>query len=729
MPQTLSTLRQLPRAEYASKLAIVYPKHYERKLSNSDLHREVEQNAAILRLAGFTPGTHLALCLDDPLEYIVVFLACMWVGVVVHPIKIKATEEEMKDIIQQAKLETIVCSDVSGKKSADTARSLAKELSLHCLLVSQNINEGIKIQMQDLVLKSMSFEDRHYKLEPCNAAVAIHVSYSQTENKTVTYTHEQLIKAMELYIHLGNLTGYDLTFLSDHPSHSAILIMQFLAPLSLGSVVMISPTDIQSEPSRFIERAIPLGITWFGASLPLLKVLCEHPKANKFFQRIRLSWCYIREPVNEKDFVDIIQWKEKFQVPLQVLLGREETLGLLFVYQFSSDTVEGAALSSCSPMGKLVDSISAVLVDPESNSKVEDEGELRVIGQNFSSDAYNSTVEVDGVPCNAIKLDWVCKRRDEMFYFLETTQVYLEKKRQLEERLREEEKTRQAEERAQEEEKARLEEARQKAKEAQESDAKDEADKHRGENGNRLERKLSKAFRGLFSASGSGSEKESNQNQGTLQNDSNLSSSFPLPVHPRRKSADFDSYPKFDDVEPGYFKVGKSTFSLAEIDYIVQKHPATNEAKSFLMNSNGKHEVEVHVALTLNPGRRVTSELFTKHLKKWGIRGKALPVHYYVCRKLPTSESGEQTREFIKNHCLSMPQNKVTEAYSDPKNSKIHEKDPGDEQQSRKSGSWLRRSLSKTFHNGDEAEASTDGSLKRGSSKIMQIIRRASFSS
>ncbi|GJQ11238.1 hypothetical protein GpartN1_g3029.t1 [Galdieria partita] len=727
MPQTLTTLRQLPRAEYASKLAIVYPKHYERKLSNSDLHREVEQNAAILRLAGFTPGTHLALCLDDPLEYFVVFLACMWVGVVVHPIKLKTTEEEMKDTIQQANLETIVCSDVSGKKSADTARTLAKELGLHCLLVSQNINEGIKIQMQDLVLKSMSFEDRHYKLEPSNAAVAIHVNSSQTDKKIVTYTHEQVIKTMELYIHLGNLTGSDVTFLSDHPSNCGNLIMQLLGPLSLGSTVMISPTDIQNEPSRFIERAIPLGMTWLSASPPLLKVLCEHPKANKLYEKIRFSWCSVSEPLNAKDLAEIVQSKEKFHVPHQVLLGREETLGLLFVYELSSDIVEGAAALSCSPIGKPVNSISAFLVDPEGTHTVEDEGELRIVGQYFSSDACNSSVEIDGVPCNCIKLNWICKLKEELFYFLDTTQVYLEKKRQLEERLREEEKARQEAERAQEEEKARLEEERQKGKQV--NDATDEADTSRGENGSRLERKLSKAFRGLFSASGSGSEKEGSQKQKAVQNDSTVANSFPVPSHPRRKSADFDSYPKFDDREPEYFKVGKSTFSLAEIDYIIQKHPATSEAKSFLMYSNGKHEAEVHVALTLNPGRRVTSELFTKHLKKWGIRGKALPVHYYVCRKLPRNESDEQTREFIKNHCLSMPQNKVTEAYSDPKNSKIHEKDPGEEQQSRKSGSWLRRSLSKTFHNGDQAEDSTDGSLKRNSSKIMQIIRRASFSS
>jgi len=723
MPQALVTLRQLPRAEYASKLAIVYPKHFERKLSNSDLHREVEQNAAILRLAGFTPGTHLALLLDDPLEYIVVFLACMWVGVVVHPVRVKPDEEEIKQWIQKANLETIVCSDVSGKKLAEVARNLAKELGLHCLLVSQNINEGIKIQMQDLVLKSMSFEDRHYKLEPSNPAIAIHVNSSEAEHKIVTFSHEQVIKAMEMYIQLGNLTAQDVTFLSDHPSNCGSLVMQFLAPISVGSVVMISPTDIQTESSKFIERAIPLGITWFGASFSLLKVLCEHPKANKLFEKIRVSWCFGSEALNEKELVDVMRWKEQFHVPHQVLLGREETLGLLFMYELNADIIEEATALSAVPLGKPIDTISAVLVEPQGTEQVEDEGELGVAGQYFSNDAYNSTIEVEGVSSNYMKLDWICRKKDQVFHFLDSTEMYLEKKRQMEEKMREAEKARQ------EEEKARLEEERQKAEE-QANNEKAEADKHREENGtsNRLEKKLSKAFRGLFSAS-SGSEKADNQNHKAVQKEKMTPNGFPAPFHPRRKSADLDSYPLFDDTEPEYFKVGKSTFSLAEIDYIVQKHPATKEAKSFLIHNNGKNEVEVHVALTLNPGRRVTSELFTKHMKKWGIRGKALPVHYYVCRKLPSNESGEQTREFIKKHCLSMPQNKVTEAYSDPKNSKIHEKDPSEEQQSRKSGSWLRRSLSKTLHNGDSQEDSTDGSLKRNSSKFMQIIRRASFSS
>lgn len=724
MPQALTTLRQLPRAEYASKLAIVYPKHYERKLSNSDLHREVEQNAAILRLAGFTPGTHLALCLDDPLEYIVVFLACMWVGVIVHPVKTKATEEEMKDIIQEAKLETIVCSDVSDKPSADTARSLAKELGLHCLLVSQSINEGIKIQMQDLVLKSMSFEDRHYKLDPCNPAVTIHTSCSQGERKTVTYTHEQIIKAIQVYIHLGNLTSHDVTFLSDHPSNNSNLVMQFLAPLSVGSVIMIFPSEITAESSKFIERAIPLGITWFAASLPLFKVLCGHPKASKLFDKVRFSWCLTFETLSQKEHEEIVQWKEEFHVPHQIILGREETLGLLFIYELSSGTVEEAAALSCNPIGTPVDTISAVVVEPQSTDKVQDEGELLVTGEYFSSDVYNCTVVADGIPTNYIRLDWICKRKDDKFYFVETTQVYLKRKREEQER----------EERARQEEEERLEQERQKEKQIPEANgSNEETDKQQvveNEGTSRLERKLSKAFRGLFSSSSSRNEKDDPVSQKSVRNDKNVSNGFPEPFHPRRKSADKDSYPIFDDTEPEYFQVGKSTFSLADIDFIVQKHPSTNEAKSFLLYPNGKNQVEVHVALTLKPGRRVTSELFTKHLKKWGIRGKALPVHYYVCRKLPTMESGERTRELVKNHCLSMPQNKVTEAYSDPKNSKIHEKDPQVEQQSsRKSGSWLRRSLSKTFHGDDAMEDSTDGTLKRNSSKIMQIIRRASFSS
>eukprot|EP00871_Galdieria_phlegrea_P005566 jgi/Galph1/600/GphlegSOOS_G5377.1 len=684
MPQPLYTLRQLPRAEYASKLSLVYPKYYEKKLSNAELHREIEQNAAILRLAGFTPGTQLALCLDDPLEYIIVFLACMWIGVIVYPISTDISAHKLKEIVRTTKLETIVCSEVEGQKGANTASAVAQELNLYCLLVSQTINEGVQIQMQDLGFKSMTFEDRHYKLEPSNPAVRIHVETSSGEDNYVTFTHEHVIKAMELAVKMGKLTGQDVAFLPEHPSNISRFILQFLAPLSVGSTVLISPNDIHMESSKCIEKILPFGITWLSASLPIVKELHNIPKANLLFEKLHQYWCLTDDVLSETEFSEILQFHRKSHVPTHIVFGVPEALGLLFIYNLDQGNGEDPQQIIWSyPLGKPLETVSTCLADPETSTTVQKQGIVCVQAEHIPKEICKSIFEQT--------LPWICTEEEATFRVVETTKAYLQRKADLE--------------------KQRKERERQTLNQHKETP----------QSGGRLERNYPKV------AAESGGKVNKKEKEESYTNKSHKIS--PEPSHPRRKSADLDRYPVFDDSEPGYFKVGKSTFSLADIDYILQKHPASHNVKSFLLEKEETGNLEVHVALTLNPGYRVTVETFTKHLKEWGIRGRALPAHYYICRRFPTTEGGQQTRDFIKTHCLSMPQQRVTEAFNDAGQSTGSQEKPTKGEHSRRNGSWLRRSFSKTLSQLADSDEPSDGTLKRSSSKILQMVRRTSFSS
>ncbi|GJQ13941.1 hypothetical protein GpartN1_g5732.t1 [Galdieria partita] len=599
----LQTLRQLPRAEYASKLAIVSNGVYQRKLSHSDLHREIEQNAALLRLAGFTPGVPVALYVEDELDYIIVFLSCVWVGVVVHPIPLNCSEEDFKSIIFARNLKTILFSNKDGSHVSMIGHKIASELDLHVIQVKHTINEGTQMELHEL--KTMSFEERHYKIEPNYLAL---VDQSGDENKTVSFTHQQICSAIHMISSSHGPQSDDIVCLMGHPASVPMLISNVLVALSSGCPILVAALGTESV----INQASSFRITWLAAPLPQLSNLLTHPKAVTLYNQLKCVWCLSSSPFIKTQMDDpLLTLCRSLSCPLFLIVGWISSLSLTFQYlveETVATTENGEHHYEYWELGQPFGNIQILLVNPDSGDIDSEQGEMWISGDILSQDSLTEHCkENDSIMY--MKTGWIVKRNPVgHFQPLETLQRYREATDGVKQLLLSEGAAQVA------------------------MDSSSEA-----------------CSTGLSVAP----YHYPPSTLDTLQHASHSSSSFVLlPSHSKRPCPLHLPLKYEGDEEPHYFRVGKSTFCLAEIDFLLQLIPSIDKVKSFLVNN------QVHVALTLQPGAKVTATNLTKHLKQWGIlREGVVPVHYYVCRRWKTC-----TRESIKQYCLSMPQHQVKEA-------------------------------------------------------------------
>ncbi|EME29367.1 uncharacterized protein Gasu_31960 [Galdieria sulphuraria] len=603
----LQSLRQLPRAEYASKLAVISNGAHQRKLSHSDLHREIEQNAALLRLAGFTPGISVALYVEDELDYIIMFLSCVWVGVVVHPIPLNCSEEELKSIILTRNLKTILFSNKDGSQVSMMGHKIASELELHVIRVKQTINEGTKMELHEL--KTMSFEERHYKIEP-NYLALVDQMEETFSNEIVSFTHEQICLAIHMVSSSHGPQSDDIVCLVGHPVSVHMLITNVLVALTNGCPILIARETIL-HPESVINQATSFGITWLAAPLPELSSLLTHPKAVNIYNQLKCVWCLSSSPFVRSQMQSLFTIRHSLSCPLFLIVGLISSLRLTFQYLVETvATIENEY--EYWEIGQPFENIQVLLVNPDSRDIESEQGEMWISGDILSKDSLTDHCHLND-SILYMKTGWIVKRNHVgHLQPIETLQSYrqLEESRKLCNDIREEEN--------------------------QVLTMDSSEPPSTGLKATSLPivpPTLDTLSSQLVSCPSSSIVK------------------LPLPIHAKRDSSLHLPW-KYDDDEPQYFRVGKSTFSLAEIDFLLQLIPSIDKVKSFLVNDR------VHVALTLQPGTKVTATSFTKHLKQWGIiREGVIPVHYYVCRRWKSS-----TRESIKQYCLSMPQHKVKEA-------------------------------------------------------------------
>lgn len=634
----LQSLRQLPRAEYASKLAIISGQVQQRKLSHSDLHREIEQNAALLRLAGFTPGVPVALYVKDELDYIIVFLSCVWVGVVVHPIPFSCSEEDIKSIILARNLKTIIFSNNQGSQVSMIGEKIATELGLHVIQVKQTINEGTKMELHEL--KTLSFEERHYKIEPHYLALVDQVG-DNFSDQTVSFTHEQISTAVHMISTCYGPQSDDIVCLVCHPVSVSILVTNVLVALTNGCPIIISSgTTFHTE--SIVNKATSLGVTWLAAPLSTLSTILTYPKAASLCNQLKCVWCLSTCPFAKTELPSLQTLRQSLSCPLFLVVGLRSSLSLTFQYlveTFENRQDDDEYLE----LGKPFANIQTLLVNPDTGDIESAQGELWISGDILSKDSLTER-------CNDslmyMKTGWIVRRNQVgLLQPVETMQQY--------------QQTKTWQPNA--------------SSEIQPDDPQViPPPQQQVESPKQLVTPPPLPFSCVETTLLSSSVVDCASPNATL---AAIHRTYCLPLLP------------YDDEEPGYFQVGKSTFCLAEIDFLLQLLPSVDHAKSFLVSD------QVHVAMTLQPGSKVTAASLTKHLKQWGIvREGVVPVHYYVCRQWKPC-----TRQSIKQYCLSMPQHKVKEACTESTNPP-----PLNTSRSGNVGSWFSR-----FHSKDHVSGSS----------------------
>jgi len=108
------------------KLAIEFS---ETSLTFGDLHVRSNQMAHVLTSKGLVAGDRLALYLENSLEFVDIYLACLRLGIIIVPINILYKEREITHIMNDATPKAIVSfNEIEGVETWD-AKELAKEAS------------------------------------------------------------------------------------------------------------------------------------------------------------------------------------------------------------------------------------------------------------------------------------------------------------------------------------------------------------------------------------------------------------------------------------------------------------------------------------------------------------------------------------------------------------------------------------------------------------------------
>lgn len=332
----LRTLQELPKARYASKVAMTaLPARRGRKVvySHVDLYKMVEKVATDLRENGVRPNTVCCIALPNCVEAVVYFLAVVWIGAVAAPVDIELGEMDFVRAVKAAKTATIVSPlvDVDGMEDDvlfTKCSKAAKELELVEWHVHRTLNAGVLLETHGRRAASgaaWAGGAGDYKADSAQIAVH-HVSvHEDVQALVVPLTHQNFCAAIRMFASTYDVGSDDTTVLV-HPWYTMDGLLAILATIYSGGHLVV-PAASALPDAEFASLCAQHRVDWFTGTPKFLDDLRTATREEEGILK-DCHFSFIRSVAGGIDEVVLDDMENAFNAPVLEAYGTPETCGV-----------------------------------------------------------------------------------------------------------------------------------------------------------------------------------------------------------------------------------------------------------------------------------------------------------------------------------------------------------------------------------------------------------------
>jgi oxalate---CoA ligase len=229
-------------------------------LSYGRLWAEVQQAGQVLRAAGVTQSTRVALCLPQGPQ-----AACAFLAVASHavcaPLNPASREAELRDQLESLGARAVVVDSVAGGPIREVAAAMQLQV-LEVALADSGEAGLLGLRLASDRPRARSATVHETADQPQDVALVLHTSGTTSRPKRVPLSHANLLASARAIAHGLDLSVADRGLIVMPLFHIHGLVGALLAPLTAGgSVVCTSGFD----PRRFFDWVAAFQPTWYTA--------------------------------------------------------------------------------------------------------------------------------------------------------------------------------------------------------------------------------------------------------------------------------------------------------------------------------------------------------------------------------------------------------------------------------------------------------------------------------
>ncbi|MCD6412926.1 MAG: AMP-binding protein [Elusimicrobia bacterium] len=250
------TLKKIS-AERPKKPAIIFGK---RKISYSELLRQIDRFAAVLRSRGLKKSDNIAVLLRNSPEFVISAFACFKIGAAVVPINYFLTTDEIVYILNDSRS----CVLISGKEGRQHFEKLKEE--------ANNIREILDWSEFSL------YEGGDFPSVPSqnDTAAILYTSGTTGHPKGAILTHKNFMADVEFCLKVVRLNHKVRSLCFLPLFHSFAFTVCLLLPMSVGGSAVLLPSIVKG--TTFLKLIFRKKITLFVSIPQVYKLFLKVPK-------------------------------------------------------------------------------------------------------------------------------------------------------------------------------------------------------------------------------------------------------------------------------------------------------------------------------------------------------------------------------------------------------------------------------------------------------------------
>ncbi len=314
-----------------------WPKYADAVYVNDELGRSLtygEVNEGASRLAswfkevGVQNGDVVSFQVPKWVESAIIYVACLKVGAVMHPVATNLNAMDVEFIINQVKPVVFICPtffhNTDYEKQYDMFRETTKSLRAVMLIDREYPAHNASIPTFDNVIKTCEALCDPAPSRPDEVACILTTSGTTGKPKASMLTHNNLLFCERVYVEAAELTHKDVVWMPSPLNHATGFCHGLIATMTVGGRTVL---QLNYNAKGAVELINNEGCTWSHGATPFIfDILRYLDETGLEIPSMRLYNCG-GAPVPSQ----LVKWADKHGIILSESYGATESFPHLYV--------------------------------------------------------------------------------------------------------------------------------------------------------------------------------------------------------------------------------------------------------------------------------------------------------------------------------------------------------------------------------------------------------------
>ena len=340
------------------------------KITYNELYNKIKAFSSSIRNVNINVNDRVIICMDDNVNYPVVFLGLIWAGIIPICINTLLPSKDYKYMIEDSEAKAVIVSE----QLLDKFNSVIQKDN--GILIISNGNENC-IDLNVLINQNTHYMEKPLETHESDTAFWLYSSGSTGSPKGTLHMHKSLVATAETYAKkVLNITNNDICFSAAKLFFAYGLGNALTFPMSVGATsILMSDRPTPESVSNIIKK---YSVTLFFGVPTLYAALLNSKISSSFFKSLRLSISAGEAlPANLYE-----RWYKFIGIKVLDGIGSTEMLHI-----FISNTIDNITPGAS---GKPVNGYEARLINDDGKVASDDEiAELEVKGPSSASSYWN----------------------------------------------------------------------------------------------------------------------------------------------------------------------------------------------------------------------------------------------------------------------------------------------------------------------------------------------------